>query len=505
MTKKLAVWSWLVVAAVGLLVVVLVFALNLFGRLNAAQTLIDDLNPAFTAERVAGDRAGIDVLSAAVDTVDPVITAEGGASAEVPQLISFVSRQTGLSEAAVLNALKTNFPKTTGLLTALPLSDVSAEIPRLVQFLATTLKLSPDQVLAALQQNFPKLAQAVTNLPKATAGWNKVPGTENLTRFDGSPVNTVPQIRDYFSQDVIPVLESQQEGFRALDTRGGVGFLAPLLLILGIIVIVFGILMAVLAGSSGGLPKPIALTGWAVVAVVGVVVVLLVFALNLFTRLGGGQEVLDTARPAFAAERVAGDVAAIEMVDTVVKTFDPVVTEQGGAAAEVPKLVGFVSQQAGLTQPQVLAALQQNFPKTLGLLTALPLSGVTAELPKLVDFLVATLKVSPEVVAAALRDAFPKISQAVANLPKVTAGWNNVPNAEGLTRFDGSPVTTVPQVATYFKQDVIPAVGRQQANFVKVDTTWPPLTVFAPLLLVLGIIVVVYGLLMLLVTRRSNE
>ncbi len=503
MDKKLAMWSWLVVAAVGLLVVVLVFALNLFGRLNAAQNLIDGLDPAFTAERVAGDRAGIDFLDAAVNTVDPVVTAEGGAAAEVPQLVAFVSRQTGLPEAAVLAALQTNFPKTTGLLTALPLSDVSAETPRLVQFLSTTLNLTPDQVLAALQQNFPKLAQAITTLPETTAGWNNVPGVEGLTRFDGTPVTTVPQIRDYFSEDVIPVLETQQENFRALNTRGGVAFLAPLLLILGIIVIIFGVLMAILARR--GLPKPIAMTGWAVVAVVGVLVVVLVFALNLFPRLSGGQQVLDTSRAAFTAERVAGDIAAINMVETVVNTFDPVVTEEGGAAAEIPKLVEFVSGATGLSQADVLAALTTNFPKTTGLINAIPLSGVTAELPGLVAFLSTTLQVSPEVVQAALRDTFPRIGQAVANLPTVTNGWNNVPGIEQLTRFDGTPVNTTTELVAYFKQDVVQAVADQQANFQKVDTTWPPLTVFAPLLLIVGIIVIVYGLLMLLLVRRSQE
>jgi hypothetical protein len=32
----------------------------------------------------------------------------------------------------------------------------------------------------------------------------------------------------------------------------------------------------------------------------------------------------------------------------------------------------------------------------------------------------------------------------------------------------------------YFRDDVIPALERQQKNYVIVDTNWPPLTVFAP-------------------------
>jgi hypothetical protein len=46
----------------------------------------------------------------------------------------------------------------------------------------------------------------------------------------------------------------------------------------------------------------------------------------------------------------------------------------------VPKLIAFVSQQTGLSQKAVVAALAKNFPHTLALLQAIPLSSVTAEL-----------------------------------------------------------------------------------------------------------------------------
>ena len=501
MSRSMTRWSWLVVAAVGLFVVVLVFALNLFGRLNAAQEVLGGLQPAFNAERVAGDRAAINEISIVVDTLDPLMTREGGASADVPKLVEFVSQKSGLTLPQVLGALQENFPHTTGLLTALPLSDVSAEIPQLVEFLSTTLKLSPDQVMAALQQNFPKLAQVITNLPKTTEGWNNVPGAE-LTRFDGTVIKTVPQIRDYFNTDVIPVVERQQGHFRALDSRGGVGFLAPLLLILGVIVMLFGLAMAVLAP---GLPKEMNSAGWLVVTVVGVVVVVLVLGLNLFGRLSGGDDLLGAAGPAFTAERVAGHASAIDMVETVTDTFDPAATPEGGGADEVPKLLAFVSKTSGLSPEQVAGALQENFPKTLGLLSALPLTEVTAEVPKLVAFLATTLNVTPEAVNAVFTDTVPRLGQSVANLPQVTSGWNNIPGAQDLTRFGGEPVKSVPQAAAYFKQDVIPAIDAQSANFRKVDTTWPPLTVFAPLLLIVGIIVFIYGLAMLFLTRPSRS
>jgi len=57
--------------------------------------------------------------------------------------VAFVSKKTGLSQAAVLAALKKNFPHTTALLEAIPLSSVASEIPGLVAFLAKTLHATP--------------------------------------------------------------------------------------------------------------------------------------------------------------------------------------------------------------------------------------------------------------------------------------------------------------------------------------------------------------------------
>jgi len=119
---------------------------------------------------------------------------------------------------------------------------------------------------------------------------------------------------------------------------------------------------------------------WVVVLVVGVLVVTIVLGLNLIPRLNAGQKVLDSARPAFDPDRVAGARAGINIISKDVDLADPIATPQGGAAAEVPKLVAFVSQQTGLSQAQVLAALQKNFPHTTALLQAIPLSAVTAEL-----------------------------------------------------------------------------------------------------------------------------
>ena len=240
---------------------------------------------------------------------------------------------------------------------------------------------------------------------------------------------------------------------------------------------------------------------WGVVVLVGVLVLAIVFGLRLYPRLSGGQELLDDARPAFAAERVAGDRVGIGMVSSIVDLADPIATRKGGAAAEVPKLVAFVSSKTGLSQAEVLAALQKGFPHTTALLQAIPLEDVSAELPGLVAFLSKTLGLSKAEVAAALADNFPRLNQSIVALPTVTSGWQNVPGTEGLTRFDGTPVRSVPHVRDYFAGDVIPVLERQQKNFTRLEATWPKVNVFPPLLSTIGVIVIVFGLLMALLWR----
>ena len=501
MSTRARVLSWLAVALVGAVVVALVVGLSLFPRLNAAQNVIDRGGPAFDPQRVAGDRAAINMVDTAVTVVDKIASPRGGVSTEVPKLVKFVSAGSGLSQAAVMTALQKNFPHTTGLLLAVPLSAVSTELPGLVPFLANVMKLTPAQVTAVLRKDYPHLFQAITALPVVTADWYNVPNTAGLTRFNGTPVRSVPDTVAYFSGDVVPVLENQHGNFQSLATKGGVGFLDGLLLTVGLIVLVFGLLMAYLA--SRGLPRPIAAAGWSVVIVVGAVVVGLVLGLSLFPRLTAGQALVDGARPAFASARVAGDRAAINMLSQVVQAADPIVTPEGGAAQEVPKLLALVSSKSGLPQAKVVAALQAQVPHTTALLQAIPLSAVTAELPKLVSFLSTALKLPADKVKAALDQNFPNLAQAIALLPAVTNGWNNVPGTQGLTRFDGSPVRTVPQIRDYFSQDVIPVLEKQEANYRTVDQTWPPLPVFPPLLLVVGLLVVLYGLVMLLLTLRE--
>ena len=310
----------------------------------------------------------------------------------------------------------------------------------------------------------------------------------------------MPQLRTYFGSDLIPVLEQQRSNFDSLDGTSSVDWIAPLLLIVGLVVILFAVLMIAL-NLRGGVSRGLATAGASVVIVVGVGVVALVLVVSLVPRVSNGQKLLDALRPANTAARVHGDRAGITMVSAIVDTEDPIMTAKGGAAAEVPKLIAFVSQKTGLSQAEVVAALQENFPHTTALLQTIPLSSVTAELPGLLAFLEKTLHLSQAELLTALQANFPGLTQSITNLPTVTDGWDDVQNIGGATRFDGTPIKTVPDVRTYFSSDLIPVLETQRANYDNLVSS-SNIDFIGPLVLIVGIIVIIYGLLMLFLARR---
>jgi len=489
-----AILQWVVVLGVGGLVAAVVLGLSLIPRLNDGQKVLNKARPAFQTQSLKADVAGINFISTNVNMAAPIVTPSGGGAAQIPQLVGFVSKKTGLSDAQVLAALSKNFPAATHLLLALPLSNVSAEVPKLVSFLATTLKLTDAQVLAAVKANFPALYGAITNVGTVTGGWNDIPGTQNLTNFAGQPVRTVPQLRDYFQKDLIPAVGAQQSNFQSLDGTSKLTWIAPLLLIIAGIVMVFALVM-IAVNVRGNVPRVVAVGSASVVPIVGVVVVVLVLALALIPRTSNGQKLLDGLQPAFSAQRVAGDQAGVKMVAAIVNTENPLMTAAGGGAAEVPKLIGFVSSKTGLSDAQVLAVLNKNFPAITNLLQALPLSSASAEVPKLVSFLGSALKLSDAQVLAALGSNFPQLAATITNLPKVTSGWNNVPGLAGTHRFSGTPMHSMVDVQNYFGDDVIPVLATQQRNYEKTIST-SKINFIGPLVLIVGIIVILYGLLM---------
>jgi hypothetical protein len=500
MGRKTLPLAWAGVTVLGVIVVILVVSWQLFPRLTAAQTMVDDLTPAFTVDRVKGDRGGIEIVSAATNTVDAMMYADG-AKAELPKLIDLVAAKTGRSREDAQALMRTDFPAINGFLASLTLPEVSAEFPKLVHYLGTVLMMTPEQVDQMLKTDYPKLDQVIINLPKLTDGWAAIPGTERLTRFDGTPVRTMPQMRTYLSEELIAPVERQQDNFRPLGVRGGVGFLAPLLLVLGIVVILFGTVMVV--ATWRGVPRNPLRFAWAVVPVVGLGVVGLVLGLNLFPRLIGGQTLLNDTRSAFALDRIQGDRAGIEFIDVFVKALGPAVLPDGGATEEYPKLLDRVATKVGVPLQDVKDLVHLDFPHAAGLLDGVPFSASTADATKLVEFLAAESNVSAEQMWNILRADFPQTYQLFTNLRLVSDGWAQVPGTEGLTRFDGAPAGQVPVVRDYFRDDVIPALERQQNNYVITDTNWPPLTVFAPLLTAVGVLVIVYGVLLGVLTRRQ--
>lgn len=248
---------------------------------------------------------------------------------------------------------------------------------------------------------------------------------------------------------------------------------------------------------------PLTRAAWVVVILVGALVIGLVLGLQLFPRLSAGQKVLDDARHLFRDDLVVAHRNTSNAVDLAVnRVLDPLVTKEGGGAAEVPKLVKFVSDKSGLSQAEVLAALQKNFPHTTGLLLAIPLTDVTAELPKLVSFLAQTLKLTPQQVSEALGANFPELAGAVAALPTITDGWYTLKT--GLTDVKEQPLLGVPGIATYLDTRIVQVTERRRVNFQDLDALLN-LNIIPWLLVAIGVVVVVFGGLMFWVTGRTRS
>src|ERR1700722_3683115 len=88
---------------------------------------------------------------------------------------------------------------------------------------------------------------------------------------------------------------------------------------------------------------------WVIVAGGGGLVVAVVLGLGLISRLNSGQDVLNQAKPAFTSERLATDVAGIDIISQDVNMANPIVTARGGGAAEVPALVAYAAKQLHTT------------------------------------------------------------------------------------------------------------------------------------------------------------
>jgi len=501
LTSTAASRAWLAVALVGFAVAALVLVLSLIPRLSAGQQVVDAAEPAFADQRVSGTRAGVSLLSQYVDLADPLLTARGGAHDEVRSLVRLIRRELDLSSAQVRTILRREAPHTEALMRALPLSGVGSEVPRLTAYLATTLTVSEDELAATIEQDFPRIAQLLTTLPNVTDTWYDVPGIEGLTRVGlDKPVRTVPGLRKYLRDDVVPLTAEHKRDVQRLAGRGGIGYIPYLLLFAGLALFAYGLLQARHATVTAPGRR-----SWAFVVAIGALLVALVVGGQLFPRLGGAQKLISDFEPVFAQERVQGLTIGWDTVHEAIVLGDPIMTPAaGGAAREAPRLYRLVAERTGRKRGDVRRALGRRVPRTIALLDALPLTAVAAEVPKLVAYLSRALHMRSTKLVALLRRRAPALTQALLAAPPVTAGWTAMPGTAELTRFDDrTPVRTMPALDEYLRQDLIAVIGEQRAHFDRLAGGQPPIQTLAPALLVLGLVMMLYGAVMMrLVGRR---
>jgi hypothetical protein len=486
--------AWFVVALVGLVVIALVLVLGLTSRLGAGQDLLDAASPAFTSERVAGDRAGVNFVSSYVDLADPLVTTRGGGSREIATLIRYLSHATGLSERQVAAALRREAPHTEALLRSLPLSSAAREVPAFTGYLATVLNTSDEGVAGEFERSFPRLAQTLTALPAVTTGWNAIPGAEGFTRFGGTtPVTTMPALRDYLSEDLVAAVEHNAGDVRDVAAHGGIGTIARLLVILGVVLLAFGLWQVRRSREA-----PPGRLSWGVVVAIGVLILALVGVREYVPRLNAADRVVADLDPAFATPRVEGTRAGADMLHQAVLFGDPIATKRGGAAAEFPALLTFVNERTSIKRAAALAAMRRRAPHLTALLQAAPLSASAAEIPHLLTYLSSRTKLRRAELVGQLKQRTPALAQVLLNVRPVAIRWNSIPQTEQLTRFDGStPVRTMPALDAYLSGDVVPVLEQQRANFRDLADPWPPLKVLAPLIAIIGALVVIYGLVMM--------
>lgn len=492
--------AWFGVALAGLAVMALVFALSLIPRLPAGQRVIDSAQPAFTDARVSGTHAGMATLSQYVDVVDPLLTRRGGASEEVERLIGYVERKLGISSDQVRKILRREAPHTEALLRALPLAGAAAEIPRLTTYLATIMGMPEEELAAILERDFPRISQSLAGLAHASETWYDVPGIDGLTRLSADkPVRTVPGVRKYLRDDLVALTVAHKEDVQGVAGSGGIGYIPFLLLALGGGLLAFGVL-----GVRRSRKAPPGKLSWSVVVATGVLLLVIVVAGQYFPRLSGAQEAVGALAPVFTEDRLRGTANGVDTIHEAIALGTPLMTPLGGAAREAPQLYRFVAQRTGRRAADVRSALRRRAPRTIALLSAIPLTEVAQELPGLLGYLQKALRMSRAEVVAALRERAPALAQALLTTPDVSRAWNAIPGTARMTRFDGvTPVRTMTEFDAYLREDLVPMLVSEREDFATLAGGQPPIDTVAPALLVTGLFVMLYGgMMMQLVARR---
>lgn len=497
--------AWIGVVVIGVVIVALVIGLGLLPRLGAGQELIDAAKPVMSDPAVRGEVAATKALSQYVDLLHPLMTRRGRASTEVAELETMISRRTGVSTRRARALLRREAPNFEALLRALPLSGVVSERPQLRRFLATSLNVSSEEAQDEFARGFPRLFQTLSELPAVTSGWYDVPGIEGMTRFGGRDVRSARALRNYVRDDLVGTVAQEKDRFQAVAGSGGIGYIPVLLLIAGVGAIAFGLLQAL--RSAGRAPasagRPPGRIAWGVVVAAGVLIMLLVGALQYFPRLSAAETLTAELEPAFDERRVAGLRAGTDLLAQSVRFGDPIATRAGGAVREYPEFVAFIGERAGLSSRRVRGRLADAAPRTAALLQALPLSAIAREVPHLRAVLVRKLDLRGGRLGGELERRTPAIAQIMLTVRPVTESWNSIDGTEGLERFDGvTPVRSLPEFADHLDRDVVAVFEDQRRNFAALADRWPPLGVLAWLLLGIGAVVAIYGAVMMFLVAQ---
>ena len=399
-------------------------------------------------------------------------------------------RKLGLSTAQVRKILRREAPRTEALTRALPLAGVADEVPRLTSYLASTIGLSEEELEATLEQEFPRISQTLTALRNTADGWYDVPGIEGLTRVSREkPVRTVPGLRKYLRDDLVPRIVEHDEEVRGLAGVGDVAYLPYVLLVIGLGVAAFGVIAA-----RRAVQEPPGYLAWGIVASVGFAIVVLLVATQYFPRLTGAQDAADAFEPVLTEPRVRGLAGGIDTLHDAIAFADPIATRRGGGTREARALYRFVAERTAGNVDEVRAALRRRAPRTQALLTAIPLTAVSREIPRLRRYLARALRLPGDRLDAALRRRAPGLTHALLTMLAVTTGWNAIPATERMTRFDGvTPVRSLAALDEYLRGDLVPVLVARRGDFETFAGRWPPLDVFPPLLFVIAIVTILYA------------
>jgi hypothetical protein len=491
--------AWMGVVAVGVIVVALVVGLQLIPRLTAGQQVLDAAKPALSDGAVRGEVNGAELLSQYVDLAGPLMTRRGRSREDLTRLVTLIKRRAGISAERARALLRREAPHTEALMRAVPFSGVAEERSKLTAYLSTTLNIAPEDLQDELARSFPRIFQLLSELPSVTSGWYDVPGVEGLTRFDGTPVKTMPQVRDYLRDDVVAAVDEEQDHFESLAGSGGIGYIPWLLLVAGAGLAIFGLVHARWSQSH-----PSGRYAWGGVAAVGVLLLIVVGALQYVPRLLGADTLVAKIEPAFDEQRVIGLRAGTDLAVQAVRFGDPIMTPSGGAGDELPKLVTLISGQAGISEPAVRRQLTRAAPRTMALFEAIPLTAVAEEVPHLVAVLSRVLRLGGDKLVNTLRKRTPGLAQALLAAGPTAIGWDQIDGSEDLKRFElGTSVRSAPQFADYLDEDVVALFEAEREHVDSLANTWPPVKVLPWLILGVGALLAIYGTAMMYLATRS--